>query len=58
MTKIKAKYVGEWDPEFAPGEVYTIYQIKDMSDERLVAAENKYGEAYVMPKSLFERVKE
>lgn len=57
MTKIKARYIGEPDPEYVPNEVYYIYDAKDV-DKSLVAAENKHGEAYLMPRELFELVED
>ena len=57
MTKIKARYIGEPDPEYVPNEVYFIYEAKEV-DKSLIAAENKYGEAYLMPRKLFKPVED
>lgn len=57
LTKIKARYIGEPDPEYVPNEVYFIYEAKDV-DKSLIAAENKYGEAYLMPRKLFKPVED
>lgn len=57
LKKIKARYIGEPDPEYVPNEVYYIYDAKDV-DKSLVAAENKRGEAYLMPRKLFEPVED
>lgn len=57
MTKIKAKYIGPDDIEYKSGGVYTIYPLKDVQDGSIVAAENAYGEAYVMPAKYFEIIK-
>ena len=56
LTKIKAKYIGPDDVEYKNGEVYLIYPIKEVPDGTMIAAENKYAEAYVMPANLFEPV--
>ena len=58
MTKTKARYTGEWDPEFTPGEVYLTFPIKDRSDGKLIAAENKHGETYAMPAELFQPIED
>lgn len=54
--KTKAKYIGEWDPEYTPGEIYLTYPINEFPNGELIAAENKYGEAYAMPRKLFEPI--
>lgn len=53
MTKIKAKYIGDWDPEYTYGEIYLISPVTEFGHGKLIAAENKYGEAYIRPKELF-----
>ena len=58
MTKIKARYIGPDDVEYKHGEIYEVYPIKDVPDGSLIAAENRYGEAYAMPAKLFKEVKE
>lgn len=58
MKKIRAIYVGPDDVEYQNGKEYMIYPIEDVQDGSLVAAENDYGEAYVMPANLFEVIKE
>ena len=58
LKKIKAIYVGPDDVEYQNGKEYMIYPIADVPDGSLVAAENAYGEAYVMPANLFEAIKE
>lgn len=54
MTKTKAKYIGENDPEFRKGNVYMIFALEEFPSGEMIAAENDYGEAYVMPANLFE----
>ena len=54
----KAKYIGPDDMEYKHGKIYNIFPIAGISAKHLVAAENNYGEAYVMPAELFEVIKE
>lgn len=58
MKKTKARYIGDWDPEYTPGEIYKICPLKDtvkgFPPGSLIGAYNAYGEAYVMPAALFE----
>lgn len=56
LIKTDAKYIGQNDPEFENGKVYKVYPIKDRSDGKLIAAENKHGEAYAMPAALFQKL--
>ena len=58
LKKTKAKYVGPNDTEYQYGKEYMIYPLKDVSDGSLIAAENIYGEAYVMPANLFEVIED
>lgn len=53
LTKIKAKYIGDWDPEYEPGQTYDICDLPEYPNGDMVAAYNSHGEAYVMPKKLF-----
>ncbi len=54
LKKTKAKYIGPDDTEYRNGKEYMIFPIKEVPDGSLIAAENAYGEAYVMPAKLFE----
>lgn len=56
LTKTKAKYIGDWDPEYQPGKIYEIHSLPEYPDGEMIAACNDYGEAYAMPASLFEPV--
>ena len=56
--RIKAKYVGEWDPEYLPGRVYEISALPEDPNGDKIAAYNSHGEAYVMPARLFEPIKD
>lgn len=58
MKKSKAKYIGPKDTEYEYGEIYTVFPIVEITDGSLIAAENKYGEAYAMPAELFEIVED
>ena len=58
MKKTRAKYIGPDDTEYRNGKEYMVYPIKEVPDGTLIAAENTYGEAYVMPSKLFEVIEE
>ena len=57
LTKIKARYIGTPVPEYIPNEVYISYEVTGV-DKSLIAAENKYGEAYLMPRKLFKPIED
>ena len=50
LTKIKAMYIGDWDPEYEPGQTYEICELPEYPNGDMVAANNSHGEANVMPK--------
>lgn len=58
LKKTRAKYIGPDDVEYKNGNEYMVYPIKDVHDGSLIAAENSYGEAYVMPANLFVLIEE
>lgn len=58
LTKTKAEYIGPEDTEYRKGGVYLTYPVKEVPDGSLIAAENSYGEAYVMPARYFKAIEE
>ena len=58
LTKTRAKYIGPEDTEYRNGEVYLVFPVKEVPDGSLIAAENAYGEAYLMPVKYFEVIEE
>lgn len=58
LKKTKARFIGESEPDFVYGRIYDTFQAKWSPKGNWIVAENKYGEAYLMPEELFVPIEE